>query len=230
MGRTGNMFLEKFIRARDNLIDRGFKPALTMGSPVSERDLDALDAKTNFSLPPELRQFYLEMGDAFGFEPDTRNSPAHAGWEPGWEVMRLADHKIHNIGFVSAIQEEAATALGRKNSRTPPELLKQEVERRKRWMPFYGFGGNGNCLCLDLAENPPTVRFYDSITWTNLPQAFDFILASSFTEFVERWGHYNFLAPKRVWWTSFCDDCSGRFDWAPGHFSRINDEDAKLLR
>jgi hypothetical protein len=134
--------------------------------------------------------------------------------------MHLADHKIWNTGFATAIEEEAAREIGQPRSITNPELLKGEMERRKLWMPFYGFAGGGDVLCLDLSSTPPAVRFYESLIWVAVPQSWDLVLASSFAEFVERWSHYNFLSPAGAW-TSFCTKLSGRFNWAPEHFPKI---------
>ncbi len=64
------MFIEYFIYARECLTQQGLKPALVMGTPVSENDLHALDEETDLPMPPELRRFYLEMGDGFRFIPD----------------------------------------------------------------------------------------------------------------------------------------------------------------
>ena len=55
------------------------------------------------------------------------------------------------------------------------------------------------------------------LVWVALSPWWDFVLASSFTEFVERWSRYHFLSPAGEW-TSFCRERSGKFDWAPKHF------------
>ena len=188
-----------------------------MGSPVSERDLRASDASTDFPMPLELRQFYLELGDGFAFLPDEGDT-SHL---VGWDYMHLADHKIWNNGFGGAIEEEAMREIEQPSPRTNPELLKQEMARRKRWMPFYGFVGGGDVLCLDLNMSPPAVRFYEAQVWTALPHRWDFVLAASFTEFVERWSRYHLLSPSGGW-TSFCRERAGLFDWAPEHFPRVD--------
>jgi hypothetical protein len=212
------MFLENFIFARDYLSHRGLKPALKMGSPVSERDLDVLDAETDSPLPAELREFYLEMGDGFEFVPDENPDSKWTGWEQMW----LSDHKICNIGFCTQIEEEANTEIARSKPRTPVELLRQEMEKRKRWMPFYSFAGGGNYLCLDLSVTPPAVRFYEALYWVAIPQSWSLLIASSFTEFVREWSRHYFLTPSGEW-TSFCRDRSGRFDWHSKHFPQINE-------
>jgi len=88
-------------------------------------------------------------------------------------------------------------------------------------MPFYGFVGGGDYLCLDLSARTPAVRFYESQAWVALPHRWDFVLSPSFTEFVEQWSRYHFLTPAGEW-TSFCRERSGLFDWRPEHFPRIN--------
>ena len=88
-----------------------------MGTAVSENDLSALDEATDFSMPPELRQFYLEVGDGFAFVPDDRDASNLVGWD----YMHLADHKVWNLGFGSAIEEEAMRELGTPSDRTNPQ-------------------------------------------------------------------------------------------------------------
>jgi SMI1 / KNR4 family (SUKH-1) len=211
------MYMEHFIRAHDYLREQGLKPSLVKGSRVTEKHLRALDVETDHPMPEELRRFYLELGDGFRFELDESNSEL-----VGWEPMNLSQHQICNRGFGSQIEEEVTRELGKKNRRSDPALLRQELERRKRWMPFFGFVGGGDYLCLDLTTNPPGVRFYEALIWTGVPSTWDFILASTFTEFVERWSRYHFLSPHGVPWTSFCTGGrAGRFDWAPEHFPRI---------
>ena len=211
------MYIEHFYRARDYLTQHGLKPSVVMGSPVSESDLKSLDGETDFPMPLELRQFYLEMGDGFAFIPDDRETSKFVGWDP----MHLADHRISNKGFGSAIEEDASDEIDNPSPHTDPKRLTAEMERRKRWMPFYGFVGGGDVLCLDLNSTPPTVRSYQSQVWPDLPRKWDFLLAKSFTEFVERWSRFHFLSPAGSW-TSFCTrNLTGQFDWAPAHFPQI---------
>lgn len=213
------MLKENFSRAREYLRQHGLKAEVAVGTPVSERDLNASDAETDFPMPVELRRFYLELGDGFAFFPDVSGSSTLVGWE----YMHLADHKIWNKGFSSQIEEEATREIAKSSPRTDRERLHLEMTRRKRWMPFYGFAGGGDVLCLDLNVTPPSVRFYEAQTWVALPKTWDFTLALSFTEFVERWSSYGFLSPAGAW-TSFCArGFSGEFDWAPGHFPRVGD-------
>ncbi|HWQ92289.1 MAG TPA: SMI1/KNR4 family protein [Clostridia bacterium] len=214
------MFLEHFISAREYLSQQGLKPTLVMGALVSKSDLNASDKETDFPMPPELRQFYLELGDGFGFLPNGEEDFKLVGWEH----MHLADHRIWNKGFGAAIEEEAMREIG-KPSTPDPELLKHEMARRKQWMPFYGFVGGGDVLCLDLNTSPPAVRFHEAQLWVALPQRWDLVLASSLTAFVRQWSRFQFLSPAGGW-TSFCRERSGRFDWAPEHFPQINEKGA----
>jgi cell wall assembly regulator SMI1 len=210
------MFLEYFLRAGEHLRKQGLNAALMMGTQVSEQELKLLDANTDFPMPSELRLFYLELGDGFQFVPDENNTTDLVGWEP----MYLADYKMCNRGFGGEIKREAGREIRNSTPGADPSLLRQEVERRKLWIPFYGFVGGGDYLCLDLSSTPPPVRFYQALTWTALPHTWDFVLASSFSEFIERWSYYHFLTPVGEW-TSFCRGRSGRFDWAPPHFPHI---------
>ena len=125
-----------------------------------------------------------------------------------------------NTGFAGQIEEDALEEINNPSPRSGPQLLRQEMERRKRWMPFYGFVGGGDYLCLDLNLSPPAVRFHDSLCWVAIHQTRDIILATSLTDFVERWSRYHFLSPSGAW-TSFCRGRSGRFNWAPEHFPKV---------
>jgi len=61
------MFLNHFVRARDILREQGLQPAIKLGERVLESELKALDLSTDLPMPTELREFYLELGDAFQF-------------------------------------------------------------------------------------------------------------------------------------------------------------------
>jgi hypothetical protein len=187
-----------------------------MGETVLKADIEKLDGITGLQMPLELREFYLEMGDGFQFIPDTNPKSGLVGWEP----MSLADHELNNRGFRNHVEEEAMSGLHNHSPRADPQNLRKEMERRKNWMPFYGFVGGGACLCLDLSTSPPAVMFHESAYWWAVPQTWSFILAASLIEFVERWGHYHFLSPAGAW-TSFCSELSGQFDWAPKHFPHL---------
>jgi hypothetical protein len=211
--------LEHCRRARCHLSERGLDPLLVTGAPVSEGDLNALDAETDFPMPCELRHFYLDKGGGFRFIPhDDPNSDLF-----GRERMDLSQHRISSVGFAGKIEREAVSEMAKPAPRSDRTLLRQEMERRKRWMPFYGFAGGGDYLCLDLSVSPPSVRFYESLVWVALWRSWDFLLASSFTEFVEKWSRHHFLSPAGAW-TSFCTERSGRFDWAPERFPPIHPE------
>lgn len=210
------MFLEYFLRASDNLRNAGLQSAVKIGSAVSEDYLKALDLETDLPMPKELRQFYMELGDGFTFIPDDVSDSSLVGWEP----MRLRDHKGCNIGFMGQIEEEAMHEINSPRPRADPVRLRDEMARRKQWVPFYGFVGGGDYLCVDTSETPNPIRSYESLSWRSSPQTWDFILAPSFTEFVERWSRYNFLTPSGEW-TAFCQGRSGQFDWKPQHFPQI---------
>ncbi len=173
-------------------------------------------------MPKELRQFYMELGDGFTFIPDDSSDSSLVGWE----TMRLRDHKGCNIGFIGVIEEEAIDEINSARPRADPVRLRQEMVRRQRWVPFYGFVGGGDYLCIDTSQTPNSIRFYESLTWRFNPQTWNFMLASSLTEFVERWSCYNFLSPSGAW-TSFCGDRSGQFDWKPQHFPQIGKSPAR---
>jgi len=209
-----SMYLEKFIEARSVLRKQGLDPLLWQGKPLSEKDLDAVDQRTDYSMPAELRRFHLEMGDGFEFIPnDDPETPLD-----GWTRNCLHDYATWNKGFHMAIEEEAEDEIASSRPRADPRLLQEEVERRKKWIPFYGFNGAGNVLCLD-AEGK--VRFYEAASWVALPQSWDLVLADSFTDFVEKWSRYCFVAPgSGSSWDSFLVNHSSSFDWSPSHFPR----------
>jgi hypothetical protein len=208
------MFSEHFIQAEDRLRKQGLNPKLLRrGERLSEADIQAVDQRTDRPMPAELRTFYLEMGDSFEFVPsDIPDSPLD-GWEPNW----LSDYATWNKGFSTAIEEEVSRELASSHPRVEPEVLRQEAERRKKWIPFYGFVGGGDVLCLDAAGK---VQFYQAMDWTALPDfCHGFVLADSFTDFLVRWSKYSFVAPGGgCGWTSFCWNRSGVFDWAASCF------------
>jgi len=205
------MFKEYFNAAQAFLRQQGLRPLLREGKPVSEADIDAIDQRTDFPMPPPLRRFYIEMGDGFEFAPnDVQDSPLE-GWERNW----LSDYAIWNKGFHTAIEEEVSDEVASARPRVDPKLLLEEAERRKKWIPFYGFVGGGDVLCLDFEGK---VQFYQALDWTALPEfCRGFVLAESFADFVARWSTYSFVAPGSCW-TSFCWNQSGVFDWSASHF------------
>jgi SMI1 / KNR4 family (SUKH-1) len=184
---------------------------LRQARAVSEADIALADERTGRPMPGQLRCFYTEMGDAFEFVPDdVPNSPLD-----GWVPNHLSDYEIWNSGFSTAIEEEADEEIQSRRPRVEPKLLREEAERRKLWVPFYGFVGGGDVLCLD---SEGKVRFYEALVWRACPNTWDFVLADSLIDFVEKWSRFCFVAPGCNW-TSFCTECSGIFDWAPSHFS-----------
>jgi hypothetical protein len=208
------MYLEHFLRSRDFLSQHGLNPTLKMGRPLSEKDLTAADAKAGVSMPAELRQFYLELGDGFQFIPDD-DQELNLG---SWAGMYLSDHVIVNEDFGLHVREEAIDRIPK--AIVHPDLLRKEREKRCSWMPFFGFGCGGSYLCLDVTGDPPPVRVYNNSYWLTNPQTWSFVLASSFTEFVEKWSQYHFLTPLGDW-LLFCRLREGTFDWAPEHFPQI---------
>jgi hypothetical protein len=150
-------------------------------------------------MPADLRRFYVEMGDGFEFVPhDIPKSPLD-GWERNWRN----DYTVWNKGFYTAIEEEGSREIASSRPRVDLQLLREEAQRRRKWIPFYGFNGGGDFLCLDLEGK---VQFYQTMDWTASPTLCSgFILADSFTDFVERWTKYSFVAPgSGCGWTSFC--------------------------
>ena len=184
---------------------------IQQGKPLSAADIDAVDQSTDYPMPPELRRFYIEMGDGFEFVPnDVPDTPAY-GWAPNW----LSDYLISNQGFHMAIEEELCREVDGGRPRVDEQLLRVEALKRKSWIPFYGFTGGGDVLCLD-AEGK--IQFYQALDWTAMPDLCKgFVLAESLTDFVARWSEHSFVAPS-CGWTSFCWNRSGVFDWSRSHF------------
>jgi len=200
------MYLPLFQSALTHLRALGMDAAIIPGTPVTAADLDAVDQVTDYPMPEPLRRFYLELGSGFRFEPDQRDFSGLWGWDPMW----LDDHRISNTDFHFQVEDDVSNH---------PRVTKDErfeaiVADRKRWVSFY-FGGDGCRLCLDPAG---AVRYYQVIWWPGLPDTWDFRLADSFDDFMERWSRYHFISPEGREWTSFCYDRCGSFDWAPEHF------------
>lgn len=203
------MFLEYFIQAKEHLLKMGRNPILTMGRPLPEVEIIAADHKTDYPMPSELREFYLEMGDGFSFSPD-RVEYFGSGWYP----ILLADHTVHNRGFFEQIEEEALGEIDSPSPRVDIALLREEANRRKKWIPFYGFIGGGDLLCLD---TDGSVRFYEALYWRNHPNTWNFVLAGSLSEFIRNWSNFCFTNPGAEW-ASFCMDRSGAFTWDTSYF------------
>lgn len=203
------MFLKCFNLAYEHMRNAGRIPYIKIGSSVVAADLDVIDIATDHLMPSELRAFYLELGDAFEFIPDSRLESL-TGWQATW----LGDYEIHNCGFFHQIEEEALSATSGSLEQRYLDLLRIETEARKQWIPFYGFTGGGDLLCLDRQGG---VRFYESLSWCTSPQTWSFLLAESFADFVTKWSRYCFVTPGSSW-ASFCMGRTGVFDWAPEHF------------
>jgi len=202
------MFKERFHAAQEALRERGLNAALVNHKGgLSEVDLLMADKKTDRPMPQELRDFFTEVGDAFEFLPDASEQSSLFGWEP----IHLSDFIIHGQGFSAAIDEDLSHSSSIDTSR-----LREEAARRKHWIPFYGFLGGGDFLCLDSGGR---VQFYQTLDWTQDVRLCEgFMVAGSFSEFVERWSEFHFIGPQGGW-TSFCWDRDGVFDWAPDHFA-----------
>jgi hypothetical protein len=206
------VYKEYFIAAKEYLQRQGMNPVLSSKRTVSEADINIIDQRTDWPMPSELRRFYVEMGDAFEFVPnDVPDSPLD-----GWEPNHLNDYAIWNQGFHTAIEEEVSRALASRHPQVDPGLLREQAEKRKKWIPFYGFPGGGDVVCLD---SDGKVQFYQALEWAGSPDLCrGFVLADSFTDFVARWSKYSFVCPSRSGWTSFCWNQTGVFDWSATHF------------
>jgi hypothetical protein len=66
------MFLNYFTAASEHLHQYGNNPRIKLGSPVSDADIELVSQRTDHLMPSDLRQFYMELGDAFEFVPDER--------------------------------------------------------------------------------------------------------------------------------------------------------------
>jgi hypothetical protein len=187
-------------------------PALRPGEVVSETDIDLLDQRTDMPMPTQLRSFYLEMGDGFEFVPHNAAASGLEGWERNW----LSDYAIWNAGFFTPIEEEVSGEITAAHLRVDPQLLQEKAERRKQWVPFYGFVGGGDVLCLD---SEGKVRFYEALNWRASPTTWNFVRADSLSDLAHKWSRYCFVAPG-CGWTSFCFGHSGAFDWSPSRFPR----------
>jgi hypothetical protein len=204
------VFKEYFIEAQEFLRRQGMNPALRQARSVSEADIDVVNQRTDWPMPAQLRGFWTEMGDGFAFVPNDAPDFPLEGWEPNW----LSDYATWHTGFSGAIEEEAAGEIASSRPRVDPQLLREEAERRRRWIPFYGFVGGGDVLCLDVEGK---VRFYEALNWRARPATWSFVLADSLRDFVEKWSRYSFTEPGCPW-TSFCHGLSGVFGWGPSHF------------
>lgn len=203
------MFKDYFIAAARHVSSQGFLPQIGELKPFDTHEIERFEKAASFEVPTELRQFYLEMGNHFGFQ-------AHSD-QSGFSVSSLYDLQ-YSKDFFQELADEVAHGLGQENPRNAPELLKAEAERRKNWFPFYNIGGGGYLLCLDLSKDPAPVCYHESVYWVyHDPSVWSFELASSFTDLLIQWSKFSFSDPGGDI-TSFCMDRAGKFDWSPEHF------------
>jgi hypothetical protein len=213
LGQLAGVFTKYFSESKNRLKKLGFNPKMVrLGGRVSESDIVLIEKTTNRPMPPELRAFFLEMGDRFTFIPDdSPGSPLYNGWPP----ISLGDYEQSNkeSGLSSEIDVYVSQELESNSSRVNPDLLRQEAERRKAWIPFYG---GTDRLCLD-AEGK--VQFFQAEAWT--ADCSGFLLAESFLDFFMKCSKYSFVVPEGVsYWDSFCYDKVGVFDWSPSLFPK----------
>ena len=215
LGRSAKkMYREQFEAASQFLRSKGMHPHFESRSPVTEDDILELNKVTDLPMPTQLKDFYLEMGDGFYFRPDSADDSSLEGWEGNL----LSDYRIHNQGFWTAIEEELQNELSRDLPRNEPVLLKEQADCRKVWVPFYGFVGSGDLLCLNAQGR---VMFYQALDWVadpDLCQGFE--VADSFESFVNQWSKFSFISPDQGW-TSFSWNRSGQFDWDASHFPQV---------
>lgn len=204
------MFSDSFAAASIHLHKIGWNPLIIPGQLVTDNDIQMVDRQTEHRMPNALRSFYLELGDAFRFEPCGNANSSVSGWAP----MRLSDHMIHNRGFSAQVAEEVSREINRSLPRVDSKQLREEGMRRQQWVPFYDFTGGGDVLCLDEFG---MVRFYEALYWTANAETWSFVLAKTFTDFVESWSRFCFVTPASSW-AAFCRGRSGIFDWSPELF------------
>lgn len=190
-------YLAIFEQASINLSTEGFYVKILKGEPVTAAEIDRIEKKIGKIINPELKFFLLELGDRFQFcIHDIEGNEV-----PSWDPIGIEDLATHNQGFGEMICEEIS---GNSNL-----MVKNEADSRKSWMPFYGFSGGGDILCLD---KNGYVRFYESLTWQHLPSTWSAFVATSFHDFVTKWGERSFIAPMGDW-AACCSDLVGEFDW-----------------
>ena len=204
-------FRKHFESAISHLTSMGAEYDMYQGEAVSETTIANLEAKLGWSLPTELREFYLEMGDGFSICPH--------GDEGGFFVEPMCELEAKNSwedqveGCFTMVDDSPDAA----------SKAEEEFQRRLNWFPFHGFGSGGYFFCIDTNEPRGPIRYYERVYWpTDSPEQWSFSLADSLEDLVTQWSRYCFAGPTDSGgMINHVMGLEGRFDWQTTPFPDI---------
>jgi cell wall assembly regulator SMI1 len=191
-----------FQRVRAHLESLQVKYRYSAGRPVIECwDIWDVQDTLKRSLPHDLRQFYLAVGDGLSFRWEA---------ESGEEYPPFANFQIPSLSCLAAqyfdwrelalYSPEKAEEYGFPHTKDP-ELAKRTAARMWHWLPIIE-EGNGDELCIDLSLPSGPVIYHQHDWMDGGTGENGYLLAESWSAFLTRWGSVCFQFPKSLWWKS----------------------------
>jgi hypothetical protein len=183
-----------FEQARAQLEARRISVRLEFGPRVTPTDFEPLEQTWSLSIPPSLRQFYLETGNGLAFdwflEPNVPPQPfcrlvvpTLAGLRQGVEYLRMLNECLVGYDF--------------RESRDP-EAARHQYQRQLTFFPF--LKANVDLLCIEPTGGREVVVFHDR-EWSFYPTGDSGIrLADSLVQFWRSWSKVGFVEPSAYWW------------------------------
>ena len=206
----------------------GVEPDISSGSPLTEKDLESAEDEMGVSLPAELREYLMEMGDGFQFGYSAEDITGNGDDFFFWGIDSLRDI----VSDYQSMREEMERNAGGEGDYCDSEECKEESRRRMNWVPVSGIGGGGYTLCVDANEGRGDIRFHDiRMGDDHFPSI---RLASSIHDWMAKWCRFCFSQPlwdgtdKHAELVSYCWEKDGTFDWDPSKF-RTNFHIEKIM-
>lgn len=195
------MYRELIERVQQRLDELGFEPFWQkMGKPVKASRLVRVSKHIGVEFPPDLADFYLEVGDGavFTWDEDNAAEKASVGFEL-LDLQRLVD------------SVESGKKHGRAwNYEFDPQ---RELSRlSQQWLPILP-EGDGDKLCVDTGALGSPIVYYQH-DWCT--ERHGWKLAPNFKEFFTAWADMCFQHPD--WWNDAL--CAVGVDWNGPQFNQ----------
>jgi hypothetical protein len=199
-----------FEHARARLEARRISVSLEFGAPVSPTDFAPFEKAWGLTIPPSLRQFYLETGNGLAFrwplDPNAPSEPfcwlvvpALAGLQEGIDYLRMLNGCLAGHDFRESREAEAA---------------RRHYQRQLTFFPF--LRANADLICIESTEGHEVVVFHDH-EWSFYPTGDSGIrLTDSLIQFWQGWSEVGFVEPKNYWWPTAAGN--GRTVWSKENF------------
>jgi cell wall assembly regulator SMI1 len=195
---------------------QGVKCEAWCNDPAKEQEVVEGEAAMKRSLPYELRQFYLSFADGMSLrwtaDEEDLEQPFANFQVP--TVSYLAEMNVGGRGIRLYSQEEAER-YGSPHT-TDPVLALKTAARQWHWLPVLE-EGNGDVICMDLAEPGAPVVFHQH-DWCDVGPGEDgHRLGESWEDFLIAWSCVCFQLPKSLWWPSTFKK-GGGVEWGGAEF------------